>query len=238
MQTEKLNLPKEAIELYNSYIHGEISRRDFMDGAKRYAVGGLAVATIVEALMPKYLEAQQVSKTDRAAEDQLRDCPVADGQRQHQGVSRTSSQRWHEQAARHPCRPRKPRAQPAHRGHRASPRARQLHGVRSRRTDVAWWIPRRRRQGRADVRHGRPEQDDRGLRGIGHVAEESGRLHRQDRRDRFLLWRRHRQYARRAVGRGHRGCGAVLRRQSDRWRTCRRSRLPCSCIMAARTRGS
>jgi len=64
MQTEKLNLPKEAIELYNSYIHGEISRRDFMDGAKRYAVGGLAVATIVEALMPKYLEAQQVSKTD------------------------------------------------------------------------------------------------------------------------------------------------------------------------------
>jgi carboxymethylenebutenolidase len=57
-------LPKEAIELYNSYIHGEISRRDFMDGAKRYAVGGLAVATIVEALMPKYLEAQQVSKTD------------------------------------------------------------------------------------------------------------------------------------------------------------------------------
>ena len=64
METEKLNLPKEAIELYNSYIHGEISRRDFMDGAKRYAVGGLAVATIVEALMPKYLEAQQVSKTD------------------------------------------------------------------------------------------------------------------------------------------------------------------------------
>ena len=64
METERLNLPKEAIELYNSYIHGEISRRDFMDGAKRYAVGGLAVATIVEALMPKYLEAQQVSKTD------------------------------------------------------------------------------------------------------------------------------------------------------------------------------
>lgn len=64
MDTEKLNLPKEAIELYNAYIHGEISRRDFMEGAKTFAVGGLAVGTIVEALMPKYLEAQQVSKTD------------------------------------------------------------------------------------------------------------------------------------------------------------------------------
>ncbi len=57
-------LPTEAIQLYNLYIHGEISRRDFMDGVKRFAIGGLAVATIVEALMPNYALGQQVSKTD------------------------------------------------------------------------------------------------------------------------------------------------------------------------------
>jgi carboxymethylenebutenolidase len=62
--TTRSKLPKEAIQLYNLFIHGEISRRDFMDGVKRFAVGGLAVPTIVEALMPNYAQAQQVSKTD------------------------------------------------------------------------------------------------------------------------------------------------------------------------------
>jgi carboxymethylenebutenolidase len=57
-------LPKEAIELYNRYIHGEISRRDFLNGAKRFAVAGLTVGAVVEALMPSYALAQQVSKTD------------------------------------------------------------------------------------------------------------------------------------------------------------------------------
>jgi carboxymethylenebutenolidase len=64
MQPEKPKLPNEAIELYNRYIHGEISRRDFLDGAKRFAVAGLTAGTIVEALMPNYVLAQQVSKTD------------------------------------------------------------------------------------------------------------------------------------------------------------------------------
>jgi hypothetical protein len=34
-------LPGEAIQLYNLFIHGEITRRDFMDGLQRFAVGGL-----------------------------------------------------------------------------------------------------------------------------------------------------------------------------------------------------
>jgi carboxymethylenebutenolidase len=64
MEPTRPKLPSEAIELYNLYIHGEISRRDFMDGVQRFAIGGLAVATIIEALMPNYALGQQVSKTD------------------------------------------------------------------------------------------------------------------------------------------------------------------------------
>src|ERR1700758_5174064 len=64
MEPTKTKLPSEAIALYNLFIHGEISRRDFMDGVQRFAVGGLAAATIVEALMPNYAAGQQVSKTD------------------------------------------------------------------------------------------------------------------------------------------------------------------------------
>src|ERR1700676_1357963 len=64
MSPERPKLPNEPIELYNSYIHGDISRRAFLSGVKRFAVAGLTAGTIVEALMPNYARAQQVSRTD------------------------------------------------------------------------------------------------------------------------------------------------------------------------------
>src|SRR6201981_313974 len=64
MDPVRPKLPSGAIALYNLFIHGEISRRDFMDGVQRFAIGGLAVATIIDALMPNYALGQQVPKTD------------------------------------------------------------------------------------------------------------------------------------------------------------------------------
>ena len=64
METERPAIPGEAIELYNRYVHGEIGRRDFMDGVKRFAVGGLTAGIIMDALTPNYAAAQMVSKTD------------------------------------------------------------------------------------------------------------------------------------------------------------------------------
>ena len=65
MESKKTpKVPREAVELYDLFIHGEISRRDFLEGVKQFAVGGLAATAIVEALMPNYLLGQQVSKTD------------------------------------------------------------------------------------------------------------------------------------------------------------------------------
>lgn len=49
----KPNLPSEAIELYNLFIHGVISRRAFLTEVQKFAIGGLTVATIIETLMPK-----------------------------------------------------------------------------------------------------------------------------------------------------------------------------------------
>src|ERR1700742_1133918 len=63
MEPTKPKLPREAIEIYNEFIHGEISRRAFVEGVQRLA-GGLAAATIIEALMPNYALGQQVSRTD------------------------------------------------------------------------------------------------------------------------------------------------------------------------------
>jgi carboxymethylenebutenolidase len=64
MEPTRPKLPSAAIELYNRFIHGDIDRRAFMDGVQKFATGGLAAAAIVQALMPDYARAQQVSKTD------------------------------------------------------------------------------------------------------------------------------------------------------------------------------
>ena len=61
-QTRKI--PAEAVELYTQFIHGEISRRDFLRGVERFAVAGLTATAIVDALMPNYALGQQVRKDD------------------------------------------------------------------------------------------------------------------------------------------------------------------------------
>lgn len=55
----------ELLRLFDRYVHGGISRRDFLDGAARFAVGGLTAAAILESLSPNYAWAQQVPKDDR-----------------------------------------------------------------------------------------------------------------------------------------------------------------------------
>jgi len=56
--------PQELLDLFHEYQHGDISRRDFLDRAQRFAVGGLTVAAIYESLKPNYAWAQQVAKDD------------------------------------------------------------------------------------------------------------------------------------------------------------------------------
>jgi carboxymethylenebutenolidase len=61
---ERKKIPAEAVELYSQFIHGEINRRAFLDGLKLYAVAGLTVTAIYDALMPNYALGQQVRKDD------------------------------------------------------------------------------------------------------------------------------------------------------------------------------
>jgi len=56
MEPTKPKLPSEAVELYNLFIHGVISRRAFMDGVQKFAVGGLAATALIEGLMPNYAQ--------------------------------------------------------------------------------------------------------------------------------------------------------------------------------------
>ena len=79
MESARPKLPTEAIELYNKFIHGGMSRRAFMSGLQRFAVGGLATATLLEALMPNYALGQQVSPTDNRIKASYETVPSPQG---------------------------------------------------------------------------------------------------------------------------------------------------------------
>src|SRR5262245_36035813 len=55
----------EVLILFDAYVHGAIDRRGFLDKAGKYAVGGVTAAMILDALNPKFAEAQQVPTDDK-----------------------------------------------------------------------------------------------------------------------------------------------------------------------------
>jgi carboxymethylenebutenolidase len=58
------DFPAEVLELFDGYVHGGVSRRDFLDRAAKYAVGGFSAAAMLEALSPNFAWAQQVKPND------------------------------------------------------------------------------------------------------------------------------------------------------------------------------
>ena len=76
----KPKLPAEAVELYNLFIHGVISRRAFMDGVQKFAVGGIdGRGDYPKALMPNYAAAQQVAKNDDRIKTSIETVPSPNG---------------------------------------------------------------------------------------------------------------------------------------------------------------
>jgi carboxymethylenebutenolidase len=71
--------PQELLTLFDRYVHGEIERRDFLDGAKRFAVGGVTAMSIWESLRPNYAWAQQVPKDDSRIEAEYETVPSPEG---------------------------------------------------------------------------------------------------------------------------------------------------------------
>jgi carboxymethylenebutenolidase len=59
------DFPQELLDMFHLYVHGDIDRRQFLDGAGKFAVGGLTAAGIFEMLKPNYAWAQQIAKDDK-----------------------------------------------------------------------------------------------------------------------------------------------------------------------------
>lgn len=58
------DFPQELLELYDFYAHGRITKREFLDRAGKFAVGGLTATALLGMLRPNYALAQQIAFTD------------------------------------------------------------------------------------------------------------------------------------------------------------------------------
>ena len=76
---QERKIPLEAVNLYTQFIHGEISRRSFMSGLKKFSATGLTAAALAEALMPNYALGQVIRKDDERIKAEYVTVPSPDG---------------------------------------------------------------------------------------------------------------------------------------------------------------
>jgi len=69
----------KVLNLFDRYVHGLINRREFLEGASKFAVGGLSAAAILESLNPKYVEAQQIPEDDPQLKTETIEYPSPQG---------------------------------------------------------------------------------------------------------------------------------------------------------------
>jgi carboxymethylenebutenolidase len=56
---------QDLLILFDAYVHGDIDRRGFLDRATKFAVGGMTAGMLLDALSPRFAEAQQVPADDK-----------------------------------------------------------------------------------------------------------------------------------------------------------------------------
>jgi carboxymethylenebutenolidase len=76
---------QELLDLYDFYAHGRITKREFLDRAGKWAVGGLTAGAILSMLSPDYALAQQVEFTDPEIVAEYIEYPSPNGHGQVRG---------------------------------------------------------------------------------------------------------------------------------------------------------
>jgi carboxymethylenebutenolidase len=63
METSKFD--QRVYDLFDKFVHGDIDRRGFIDNAGRFGIAGMSGAMILDALTPRFAEAEVVAKDDK-----------------------------------------------------------------------------------------------------------------------------------------------------------------------------
>jgi len=73
------DFPQELLDLFDGYVHGRLSRRAFLDGAGKFAAGGVTAAALFEMLRPNYAWAIQVPPDDKRIRSETVTVPSPQG---------------------------------------------------------------------------------------------------------------------------------------------------------------
>ncbi len=79
------DFPQELLDYYDYYAHGKINKREFLNLAARYAVGGVTALALFNMLKPNYALAEQVKFTDPDILPEYITYPSPDGHGQVRG---------------------------------------------------------------------------------------------------------------------------------------------------------
>jgi carboxymethylenebutenolidase len=83
----------EVLKLFDKFVHGDISRRDFIGRAAKFAVAsGLSSAALLEALSPKFAQAQQIAHDDPRIKASYVEYPSPEGYGKVRGYLATPAQ--------------------------------------------------------------------------------------------------------------------------------------------------
>lgn len=77
---------QELLDLYDYYVHGRLDRREFLDQAKKFAVGGLTASMLLGMLNPQYVLAEQVPAEDERIKTERLNYKSPDGHGDMQGL--------------------------------------------------------------------------------------------------------------------------------------------------------
>ncbi len=73
------DFPKEVLTLFDKLVHGMIDRRAFLEGAAKFAAGGVTAAVMLDQLQPTYAWAQQVPDGDSRVSNEYIEYPSPNG---------------------------------------------------------------------------------------------------------------------------------------------------------------
>lgn len=73
------DFPQELLNLFDGYVHGTISRRQFLNGAQRFAIGGTTAVALLQMLKPNYAWAVQVPPDDKRIKAEYDTVPSPQG---------------------------------------------------------------------------------------------------------------------------------------------------------------
>ena len=73
------DFPQELLDLFDGYVHCAINRRQFLDRAQKFAVGGVTAAALFEMLKPNFVWAIQIPPDDKRINAEYDTVPSPEG---------------------------------------------------------------------------------------------------------------------------------------------------------------